>query len=380
MTNKERIHSVLEGKSADRMSVTVLYSQLYYLDHFSELTGLEAWEMQRWLNASPDEYLKIYKQMIEKTPFDILQPQSAPSRYARENTEFIIKDGKPFRRDKRDGKIDPISSETVSGHATDYCSNQTQFIFDKNDFDGQFKLYKAEQMAESGSSDYLDAVVSELGKESFILSGGVVGTLYLCHQYVGLTNLYAMLIENPDLIDYMSQKLLEQNIETIRFLGKSGGDAIYIDDAMTTSDMISVQHYERFCLPYMKEMVKEIHNIGHKAIIIYFGGISDRLDQIVSIGADGLSMETSMKNYTNDIDEMAGKIGDRITLFGNIDPVGVLQNGSDKQLEIEISRQAKAGKKCRGFILCTGSPITPFTSLSRVQKFIELGRMANYLQ
>jgi hypothetical protein len=361
------------------MPVTVLYNQLYYLDHFSELTGKEQWELHKWLNSSPEDHLVIYKEMISKTPFEILQPQSAPSHYSRENVEFIVKDGKPFRYDKREDKFTPVVAETVSGHATDYRSNQTQYVFDKSDVSKHFRLYKAEDMIANGSNDYLDAVIAKHGKDNFILSNGVVGTLYLCHSYVGLTNLYAMLIEKPNLIEYLSQKLLEQNIETIRFYANSGGDAIYIDDAMTTSDMISVEHYERFCLPYMKEMVNEIHRLGHKAIVIYFGGIADRLEQIASIGADGLSMETSMKNYVNDIDEIADKIGDRITLFGNINPVGVLQNGTDSELENEIARQAKAGRKCRGFIMCTGSPITPSTPLARVQKFIELGQSSRFI-
>lgn len=67
-------------------------------------------------------------------------------------------------------------------------------------------------------------------------------------------------------------------------------------------------------------------------------------------------------------------IGQKITLFGNIDPIGTLQNGSDEDLAREIKRQAEAGKKCRGFVMCTGSPITPATPLARVQRFIELGK------
>ena len=374
MTNKERIHNALEGKPVDRMPVTVLYNQLYYQDHFAELTGKEQWELHKWLNASPEDHLAIYEEMIRKAPFEILQPQGAPSRYSRENIEFVVKDGKPYKHDKKEDRYTPVVTETASGHPVDYRANQTQYVFDKNDVKEHFRLYKAEDMLASGGNDYLDAVIAKLGKDNFILSGGVVGTLYLCHNYVGLTNLYAMLIDKPDLIEYLSNKLLEQNIEYIRYYAKSGGDAIYIDDAMTTSDMISVEHYERFCLPYMKEMVKEIHRLGHKAIIIYFGGISDRLEQIASIGADGLSMETSMKNYVNDIDYIAEKIGNRVTLFGNIDPVGILQNGSDEELEAEITRQANAGKKCRGFIMCSGSPITPFTPLERVQKFIKISK------
>jgi len=183
-----------------------------------------------------------------------------------------------------------------------------------------------------------------------------------------------MLIEQPGLVDYLCKKILERNIEIIRALAAAGGDAIYIDDATATSDMISLAHYERFSLPYMREMVREIHNAGHKAILIYFGGIADRLEQIASIGADGLSMETSMKGYVNDIDEIARKIGRRVSLFGNVDPVNVLQKGSDAQLEAEMNRQAEAGKGAQGFIMCTGSPITPATPLERVRRFIELAQ------
>ena len=374
MTNKERIYNALEGKPVDRMPVTVLYNQLYYQDHFAELTGKEQWELHKWLNCDPDEHVAIYEEMINKAPFEFLQPQGAPSRYSRENIEFVVRDGKPYRHDKKEDKYTPVVTETVSGHPIDYKANQTQYVFDVDDVKENFRLHKAKDMLAGGGNDYLDATIAKFGDDNFILSGGVVGTLYLCHNYVGLTNLYAMLIEKPELIEYLSHKLLEQNIESIRYYAKSKGDAIYIDDAMTTSDMISVKHYERFCLPYMKEMVKEIHRLGHKAIIIYFGGISDRLEQIASIGADGLSMETSMKNYINDIDYIAEKIGNHVTLFGNIDPVGILQNGADEELEAEITRQAKAGKKCRGFIMCSGSPITPFTSLERVQKFIKISK------
>ncbi len=105
--------------------------------------------------------------------------------------------------------------------------------------------------------------------------------------------------------------------------------------------MISVRHYERFSLPYMKQMVDEIHRLGHQAIIIYFGGIADRLEQLAAIGADGLAMETSMKGYVNDIDAIAQTIGQRMTLFGNVDPVGCLQDAGDAALEAEVRRQAQ---------------------------------------
>lgn len=121
-------------------------------------------------------------------------------------------------------------------------------------------------------------------------------------------------------------------------------------------------------------MVKEIHRLCKKAILIYFGGVMDRLELIVSTGADGLLCETSMKNYKNEIYQIVEKVGDKIVIFGNIDPIKILEKGTDFELEDEIKRQVEAGKRAKGFIISTGSPITPGTSLERIRKFIDLGR------
>jgi uroporphyrinogen decarboxylase len=268
----------------------------------------------------------------------------------------------------------PVTVRTVSGHAVDYAANETQYVFDKKDVAERVKITKAEEIIGAGANDYIQAVVKALGPDYFVMSGGVTGTLWGCTSYLGQTNLLGMLVEDPGLVDYLSRRVLEQSIEVIRRLAAAGGDAIFIDDALSTCDMISVKHYERFSLPHVTEMVREVHRLGHKAVVIYFGGVADRLDQIASTGADALAMEASMKGYINDIGQAAERIGQRISLFGNVDPVGVLQDGTDGDLENEVRRQALAGKKARGFVMSTGSPITPATSLGRVRRFIELGR------
>jgi len=376
MTNKERVQAALEGRPVDRCPVTSLYHYLYRMDHFTELTGLPAWRLHEWLGSSPERYLQLFSLMQELAPFELLQPHSAPSRASRERVEFVERDGHGWRHDLIDDIWQQLDVPRVSGHATDYHANETQRVFDEADIREQVPIVSSEAMIADGQNDYLDAVISRYGETEFILNGGVVGTLYGCSQYVGLTNIYALLVENPQLIAALSERLLEQNLEVIRRYAAAGGDAIYIDDACTTSDMISVAHYERFSLPYVRQMVAEIQRHGLKAILIYFGGIGDRLEQIVSLGADGLLFECSMKGYVNDTAEIARRIGERMTIFSNIDPVAMLQDGSDAALEAEIRRQVEAGRRARGFILSTSSPITPATPLARVQHFIGLGRRA----
>jgi len=296
----------------------------------------------------------------------------AKSHRERTHAEFIEIDGRNYLRDRQTGDLSLL--DTISGFPVDYAANQTQFVFDRRDADERIKIVKAEDQVAQGVNEYIEAVVRTMGKDQFVLSGGVIGTIYSCGAYVGQANALAMLRTDPILMDYLCHKILEQNIEHIRALASAGGDGIYIDDATATSDMISVKDFERFSLPYMKAMVDEIRRLGQKSIIIYFGGVADRLDQIVSIGADGLSVETSMKGYVNDIAEISRRIGDRVTLFGNLDPVRTLEEATDEEIEKEMRRQAEAGRQARGFIMCTGSPITPGTPLARVRRFIELGQ------
>ena len=371
MTERERVHAALEGRPLDRTPVTSLYNMLYYQDHFSELTGRPPWEQWKWRYADPEAHLATYVEMVRQAPFEILQPQHAPSREEREQTDIVERNGELFLHHAGHDSLTPI--RTRSGHTTDYSYNETQHVFDRADIAEKITIASAEAMLATGCMDYVEATVRALGQDHFVMPGGVAGAFWCSHFWVGLTNLLEMAIGKPDLVDTLNRKMLEQNIEHLRLFAAAGGDAIYVDDAVATSDMISVRHYERFCLPYMVEMVREIHRLGRKAIIIYYGGVSDRLEQIASIGADGFSMETTMKNYVNDIEEIASRVGDRVTLFGNVDPVGVLQRGTDAQLEAEVRRQAEAGRRARGFIMCTGSPITPSTPLRRVRRFIELG-------
>jgi len=374
MTDKQRVHASLEGRPVDRYPVAALYTDLVFLDRFGDLTDLPQWRLHEWECGSPDYFLHHFESMIEQLPFEIIRPMGAPTREYRDSIEVVVRDGKPIRRHRKTGDLEPLPMDTQSGHATDYIANETQFVSDRKDADEQMVAPRAEDVVSSGVNDYVDAAISRFGDDRFILSGGVEGVVWKSHWHLGLTNMLRMMLDDPSLLDHVCKKALEMNIETIRRFAAAGGDAIYVDDAGATCDMISVEHYERFSLPGMREMVKEIHSLGHKAILIYFGGVADRLEQIASIGADGVLVEASMKSYVNDMETIVPAIGDRVTLFGNIDPISVIQDGTDEEMLDEIRRQVAAGSAGRGFLVSPASPLTPGTPIEKIQRFIEMGR------
>ena len=367
MTSRERMMAAIEGRAVDRLPVAMLYEPLYQRDHWAELTGQAPDAMHAWLHAEPEEHVGAFRQICNRTPFDMCEPWTAPTREEREHIEFVSRDNGYFKHDKRTDTWTLAENPLAARGGT---LNETCRVFDRKDVDEQVSIIPASEAFETGVADFKAAAVKAF-PETFIMTGGIVGTFYKCSHYVGMQNLLVMLREDAPLIEYLSQKILEQNIELIRLYAAAGGDAIYIDDAMTTNDMIGPADFERFSLPFITEMVKEVHRLGKKAILIYFGGIADRIKQICSIGGDALAMETTMKNYRNDLAEIAEQINGRMTLFGNLDPVGLIEKGSDARVKKTIREQARVGReKCLGFITSTGSPITPDTPLKRVQDLI----------
>jgi len=370
MTSRERVYAAFDGEKLDCFPVTVPYIHLMYREHWHEITGLPLWDYDRWRFSEPDEHVQFYLKFNELLPFDFLHPLQALPRNTRSNMKIAHRDNAVFVHNKKMH----LYKETTKEAVRQYAASEKREVWNKGDVDRLVKVTPAEKMIEKGVNDYRKEAVETLGNEKFIVTGGVVSTFYQCSNYVGLTNLFILIHDEPQLIHYLSQKILNKNLETIEVLAASGGDAIFIDDAMTTADLISVDAYREFSLPYTKQMVSKAHSLGLKVIMIYFGHVADRIEEIISLGADALSMETSMKGYVNDLAEIAGQINNRTCVFGNLDPVGVLQNGDDELVRREVCKQIKIGEKYGRFVTSTGSPVTPSTPLSRIRQYIDIAR------
>lgn len=265
---------VLVGKPADRFPVAVPYIMLLQCDHWCELTGQPAWTYHDWLIQDPAEHVKVYRDFDQQLPFDILQPLVAAAREQREALEIVHTNGGHFYRDSRSGQTELLDENL---HHRTGGPNQKQLVFDKAHVMQHVQVVAASDLAASGRYDYVEAAARAYGNEKFIMNG-VVGTFYQCTAYVGETNLFTLLHDAPELIHCLSERILERTIEETRALAAVGHDAIYVDDALTTRDIISRDFYERFSMPYVKVMIDEIHALGKKAVLIYSGGVADRIE------------------------------------------------------------------------------------------------------
>ena len=183
------------------------------------------------------------------------------------------------------------------------------------------------------------------------------------------------IVERRDLVVYASERLLERQLHSIRVAAAMGARAIWIEECFT--DMIHPDEFAALNVPMIARMVEAIRAEGMKSIYYFCGNPAGRLDHILSTCADALAFEESKKGFDIDIDQLAEYVDGRCVLFGNLDAVGVLQNGTDDELRLEIQRQIAAGRRNRSrFVMSVGSPVTPLTPPERLKLYCELSRSA----
>jgi len=373
MNSKEKMNAVFNGAKLDHFPVVIPYTDLLHRDRWEELTKKPYWTYYEWLKMEPKEHVKEYERFLKILPFDWITPSWAHSREERAKME-IIKNGDGTYLVKEGGLVKKIPEEL---HHLTPPPSEERVVYTREDIEEKVEVIPAENLISLGHLDFIEEAVKSMGDKCFI-TAVVSDTFAWCYDYVGISNLFILLYEEPELIHCLSEKLLEKVTEEIKALSIAGVDAIFIEECLNTSEILSPSFFLEFAMPYTRRIVAEVQSQNMKAILAYFGGVADRVEQINSLNADGLLVETSMKNFVNDLADIGGRLTGNTCLFGNIDPYGILEKSSDELLKQKIEDQAAIGRKIMDgrFIISTGSPVTPGTPIERLHSFIDMGRKA----
>jgi uroporphyrinogen-III decarboxylase len=175
---------------------------------------------------------------------------------------------------------------------------------------------------------------------------------------------------SPDLVRHACKRYLDTPAQDRR-AALLGAEVIWVVDGL--SDMISARDFETLSLPHLHIVMEEIRQAGLRSIFYFTGDPAGKLDLILSLGADALAFEDPKKGFEVDVVALARRVKGRATLFGNLDAVGVLQDGTEGQLREEVKRQLAAAPLNAGrFVMSIGSPVTPGTSVERCRLFCDL--------
>ncbi len=373
MTGREKIEAAFSRNGTSEIPAVICYEGIYVRDHWQELVSAP-W----WYQEVPDIECQISwrREVIEKIGQDWLK---LPLGYSREDRKNIFIENRPngvFRINRRTRKKEQLSEPQIGGwsslkrtesirphHLAETAEEIDHLVPIISHFD-------AKEILKDGRADLPIQPLKEFGKNLYPIYH-TASPLWKCYSLWGFEGMMAMIGTKPDLVKHACQRFLSINIREVQKAATLGVAGIWIEDCF--ADMISPKMFGLLNVPYLSKLVKEIHINGLKSIYYFCGNPAGKWEHLLSIGANALTLEESKKGFALDIEDVVSKVQGRCTVLGNLDAIGILQDGTKEQLKFEISRQIAAGKKNNNrFIMSLGSPITPDTPVKRVRLYCDL--------
>lgn len=143
----------------------------------------------------------------------------------------------------------------------------------------------------------------------------------------------------------------------------------FIYDPVASGSLISPKQYAEFCLPYTKEIVDFMKRENPDTWVgMHICGDTTRsLDLIASTGIDGFSLDQKV-----DLAVASQKVGDKLTLLGNVDPIRVFLQGTPEMMDEAVKNcYAKAYQNPKGFMLRSGCAVPYETPVEMVDAYME---------
>lgn len=366
MTGKEKIRAALSKDGVSKFAAVIPYEKIYIRDKWSELTSCPWWYASE---PSIEKQIQWRSEIASALGQDWIDLIGLPSKYHRDNMRIEQRDGDIYLTDTLTGNEKKLSPPKVSGRET-FVAESVHPENMADTFEEIDSRIKPAARSEYKSDELADAITTGFARDLYTVSR-VNTPLWSCYGLWGFEGLMEIIATKPELVKYACQRYLEHAIESVRKASALGVECMWLEECLT--DQISPDDFKRINLPVVRRLVEEIHSVGMKGIYYFTGSPKGKWNLLLDSGADALSLEEGKKGWDVNIEEAANIVQGRVALLGNLDAIGILQDGSEESLRLEIKRQLSAGRLNKNrFVMSLGSPVTPGTPADRVRLYCDM--------
>jgi hypothetical protein len=367
-TGREKIHAALSSGAAEIPAV-ICYEGIFYRDHWQQITSCPWWYT---LETDIEKQLQWRREAFNRIDQDWF---CLPLGYSKDDGRNYRIETKPdgvYRVDKRNKRAEKLQEPRIGGELIPIRGHNTpletfaaidQLITINPEYDPAI-------IKKDGKCDLADRLLHGIGADLCPMIH-ISSPLWSCALLWGFERFMMLLVDNPALVKYACERLSALCGRSVSEAATLGAQVIWIEECFT--DMIGVEDFKEQNVPYMTRLVELIRDAGMKSIYYYCGDPARKLDLILSVGADAISLEDSKKNFMIEIDDVVEAVQGRCAVLGNLDATHFLPMCTDDELKTEVSRQIKAGRRNNNrFIMSIGSPVTPATSVEKVRLYCDL--------
>ncbi len=195
-------------------------------------------------------------------------------------------------------------------------------------------------------------------KEFSIMATG--GSVFQHATYIrGLDTLLMDMMADPDMANYILDKVFDFYYEYFRRMFEAAGDLIDVfaladDLGMQNTLLIGPDLFEEYVAPRLKKMANLAHGYDIKLLLHTCGNVEILIPRLIELGVDVLD---PIQPESMDPIQIKQKYGDKICLRGGISVQNILTHGTIDQVKDETIRIIKALKSGGGYIFSPGHPV-----------------------
>ena len=212
----------------------------------------------------------------------------------------------------------------------------------------------------------------ELELDDLAVLGGVGGPFTTTWMLMGYERMCYALYDDPQMLVECFKIANEYNKEAARRSVAASCDAMWVSDDLGDScrGFLSVEHFHRYVLPYVAELVEYIADLGVPVMLHSCGNVSEYLEGLAQTKITAI--HPLQRTAGMDLRTVKEKYGQRLCLIGNIDSSRTLPFGTPSDVAAEVREAIDIAAPGGGYILASdhslhdGIPIENIRGLSRV--------------
>lgn len=185
----------------------------------------------------------------------------------------------------------------------------------------------------------------------------------------GMMETFVLLRDDPALVRDTVRFFTE--LQTMWGLAQleAGADALWFGDCNASGHLISVEDYMEFAFESVKRCAQEYGRAGG---FTFYHASEHKIGHMLAQAATGISALSVGPGA--DMAEVKREVGGKVCLMGNVDPIGVLLNGSPEDVRRESARVMAAGKPGGGYIFSSGEMVPRGVPEENMREMISAGR------
>ena len=163
-----------------------------------------------------------------------------------------------------------------------------------------------------------------------LVEGWVEGPCAMAADLRGINSLMTDFADDPAFVRDLFAFAVEMELAFARAQIEAGADLIGVGDA--AASLVGPRIYNEFVQPFERELVEGIHALGARVRLHICGRTRRLFEGMGRVGADIVDLD-----YYSPLDEARAAMGPQQVLLGNIEPAGVLRNGTPEAVRDAVA-------------------------------------------